>query len=505
MSNTKCKVNYGHRNYLATNSPTDSLLAQDEQPKPFRQSVYLSSLVAAFGGALCGYDTGCISSIIAMDIFKKRFFIQHTYTHNQGLLLVFYLITASLGSLSSGYFCDRFSRKYSIVGATVIICIGVLAQIIGYNFGLLCAGRLITGFGAGLLTNAINLYHSEISPPDIRGRLVSLFTLMNTFGQVVGYFIAFASSRLSNDWSWRFPWVIQLLCGANFGYFVLTLTFSPRWLMEQGRKEEALMVLSKLNGLDCRHPTVQNEFNEIRKEIDFERSLGKRSYGELFQDQHLRRTLIAFFISTSTSFTGSVAIWYYAPQILVNAGLSNISSSIAITGGSGILSLVSTALSLQFLIDRLGRVALFQIGAALMAVSMFVVGGIFWQYAVVDTDTGGITVSNDNARNTIIVFIYIFTSSFAFSYGIASYVYPAEIFSMRCRAKGLSLSYGLNWVSSIIITYSVPLFMAYTVSGVYFFFGSCCVVCLVGVSFIPETKGKSLEEMETLFCVKNQA
>ncbi|CAO3578481.1 unnamed protein product [Absidia cylindrospora] len=470
-----------------------------KESKSFRKSVYLSSLVAAFGGALCGYDTGCISSIIAMKIFKVKFFTEYSYTYLEGLLLVSYLITAAVGSLSSGYFCDRFSRKHSITGSSMVFCIGISLQITGYGFGLVCTGRLITGFGAGLLTNSINLYHSEISPPDIRGRLTSLFTLMSSFGQVVGYFITLATSYLESDWCWRGPWFIQLIFGALFGVFAVTLPFSPRWLLNQGRHKEALLVLVELNGLPQSHAAIQREYNTMRTEIDFEYSLGKQSYHELFVGTTLKRTLTAFFISWSTSFTGSVAIWYYAPQIWANAGMTDVSASIATTAGSGVLSLVATALSLYFLIDRVGRVPLFKLGAALMGLSMFIVGVMFARYTLVDLDSGHVSVVNVNARKTIIACIYIFTASFAFSYGIGSYVYPAEVFSMRCRAKGLSLTFGLNWVFSILITYCAPLFMSISVSMVYFFFCGCCVVIFIGTCFIPETKGRSLEDMEVLF------
>ncbi|KAI8099419.1 general substrate transporter [Halteromyces radiatus] len=495
------KIQLDQPNYLSTQQ-TESISLYDEDLKPFRKSVYISSTVAALGGALCGFDTGAISSILAMNIFIDKFFTKDTYTYLQGLLLAFYLMTAALGAFFSGFFCDRLSRKYTIAGASLIFCIGVLFQIIGYNFALLCAGRLVTGFGAGLMTNAIPLYHSEISPPDIRGRLISLFTLMSTFGQVIGYFVTFGTSYLTTDWSWRAPWMVQLFSGALFGVFALTLPFSPRWLVDQGRTNEALDVLADLNELQTDHPAVQREYNEIKTEIEFEQSLGNRTYGELFVGSNLKRTLIAFFISISTSFTGSVAIWYYSPQIMASAGLSDVSASIATSGASGILSIIATFFSLQFMIDRLGRVPVFQIGAGLMGISMFVVGAMFACYTVVNVDTGEVIVVNTNARNTIIAFIYIFTASFAFSYGMASYLYPAEIFNMRCRAKGLALTYGLNWGFSILITYCVPLFMASTVSGVYFFFGACCVVCLIGVSFIPETKGKTLEEMEILFGAK---
>lgn len=342
-------------------------------------------------------------------------------------------------------------------------------------------------------------YHSEIAPPDIRGRLISLFTLMSSFGQAIGIFVTFGTSYLQNDWAWRAPWLLQLIAGCLFGAFVLTLPFSPRWLIDQDRHDEAILVLAEMNELDKDHPLVKNEYQEIQKEIEFEKSLGRRTYAELFKGANLRRTLIAFFISISTAFTGNAAIWYYAPQIFISAGLSDRSISIAASGGSTILSVICAFFSLQFLIDRVGRKFVFQSGAILMAISMFIVGAMFATYVIVDPETGDVIMTNPYARNVIIAFIYIFTAAFAYSYGLASYVYPAEIFNMRCRAKGLALTYGLNWAFTILITYCVPLFLLSTVSGVYFFFGACCIVCFIGCFFIPETKGKSLEEMESVF------
>ncbi|KAL0093888.1 general substrate transporter [Phycomyces blakesleeanus] len=472
----------------------------DYPPLPkFRKAVYLSAIVAAVGGFVCGYDTGAVSGILSMEPFQAYFFTPDNLVYLQGLLLALFLMTAALGAFFSGFFCDRFSRKFSIIGASIIFCIGILFQIIGHNFGLLLTGRLVGGFGAGLMTNAIPLYHSEIAPPDIRGRLISFFTLMSTFGQVVGYFFTFGTSYLASDWSWRAPWLFHLGVCALCGLVLTFLPFSPRWLIDHNRPEEALQVLADLYETTIDHPAVRKEYEAIRSEIEFEKSMGKRTYAELFQGSNLKRTGIAFFISISTSFTGSVAIWYYAPQIFLDAGMTDSSSSIAATGGTGIFSFIAAAVSLQWFIDRWGRKPVFLSGAAVMGISMFVVGALFQKFALVDVDTGVVAVTNPHARNTIMAFIYIFAGTFSFSYGSASYVYPAEIFNMRTRAKGLALTYGLNWGFSILITYCAPLFLAHTVSGLYFFFGACCIVCFVGCWFIPETKGRTLEDMEVLF------
>lgn len=385
------------------------------------------------------------------------------------------------------------------MGASAVFSVGILLQIIGVNFGILLAGRLIGGFGSGVMTNAIPLYHSEIAPADIRGRLISFFTLMSIFGQIAGYFTTFGTSYVDSNWSWRAPWLLHIIVSVLFSLTMSSLPFSPRWLIDKGRYDEAKQVLVELHEVPGNHPLVEEEYENIVTEIEFERSLGDRTFIELFQGNNLKRTLLASFISVSTSFTGSIAIWYYAPQIFQSAGLDDTSTSIAATGGTGILSFITAFISLQYFIDRVGRRPLFLTGAFLMGTSMFVVGALFHVYTIVDVEKSTVTITNHYVRNTIIAFLYIFVAAFQFSWGTASYVYPVEIFNMRTRAKGVSFTVGLHWAFSIMITYCVPLFMAHTVSGVYFFFGSCCCAFFIACWFIPETKGKTLEEMEKLF------
>lgn len=157
--------------------------------------------------------------------------------------------------------------------------------------------------------SAIPLYHSEIAPPDIRGRLISFFSLMVFFGQIVGYFVTFGTSYLTTDWSWRAPWLLQLLVCAIFAVSVVPFPYSPRWLIDKGRHEEALQSLVFLRELPADHPIVRDEYEEIRAELEFERSLGKRTYAELFAPGNRKRFAATAFIGVASAMTGNTAIW----------------------------------------------------------------------------------------------------------------------------------------------------------------------------------------------------
>eukprot|EP01133_Synstelium_polycarpum_P011496 gene11496-13409_t len=465
-----------------------------------RTSIYIASTLAALGGFVCGFDTGAVTGIMVMPAFRASFpelENEDRFIYLSGLLFAFMLMTAALGAFLSGPICDKIGRKYSIILGAYIFAVGIVLEIIGMRYGVLLAGRLIVGFGNGLIGNAIPLYHSEIAPADIRGRLVSLFTVLSSFGSVVGYFVTFGTSYLTTEWCFRGPWVLQLIVAIFLGSFVFILPFSPRWLVDQGRAEEALVVLAKLREASVTDPDVLLEFNEIKEDIKAEKAIGTRTYIELFYEANLKRTLIAFFIGIATSFTGINAILYYAPSIFIQAGLSDVSMSIAATGGTGILSFVCSIISL-YLIDFVGRKFLFILGSTVMGISMFICGAMFQSFASFD-EFGYIVMLNPHARATIIAMVYIFMGAFSLTWGVASYVYPAEIFNTRCRAKGLGLTYGLNWGFSILITYTMPLFLVRTLSGVYFFFASCCVAMTVVVFFIPETRNVKLEAMEEIF------
>ncbi|KAI8370765.1 general substrate transporter [Choanephora cucurbitarum] len=477
------------------NYDAESIATKRTVHRNSRRSLYMSGIIAAGGGFVVGFDTGAVSGTMILEPFVNRF-LQVDATYRSALLVAMMLLTATIGGLWSGSICDWIGRKNTILLGTGVFAIGALFETIGYNFGLLLAGRLLVGFGEGFLTNAIPLYHTEIAPPDIRGRLITLFSAMSSIGTIVGYFVNFGTSYLTTDWSWRTPFIIQLgVC--LFLMLAYFLPFSPRWLVDKGRKEEALQVLAQLHGSSVDDPEVRNEFNCICEEIEQEHAYGNRTFIECFRGTNLKRTLFALFTGNGAAFTGTYSITYYAPQIFQQAGLNDIGVSLVASGASNVLVLIVTIVTLV-VIDKLGRRGVFASGAFLMGASMYIVGGLFQGYNMEDSE-GNVYLSNQHARNGAIAFIFIFQAAYAYSWGPVAYIYPAEIANMRMRAKTIALAYGLNWAIGIFMTFVLPIFMTNTIYGGYYFFGGCCTVLFLGSFFLPETKGKTLEEIDRIF------
>ncbi|KAG1641643.1 hypothetical protein G6F44_005625 [Rhizopus delemar] len=460
-----------------------------------RKSIYMAGVIAAGGGFVVGFDTGAISGIMVLDGFVNRF-LNVDYEYRQALLVAMMLLTATIGGLISGNVCDQIGRKHTILLGTGVFAVGALFETIGYNFGLLIAGRLLVGFGEGFLTNAIPLYHTEIAPPDIRGRLITLFSATVSIGTITGFFVNFGTSYLTSDWSWRVPFLIQLIVCLLLSV-VYFLPFSPRWLVDKNRMDEALEVLARLHESTIDDPEVKNEYRSICEEIEFERSFGNRTFIECFRGTNLKRTLFALFTGNGAAFTGTYSISYYTPQIFQQAGLGSVAISLATSGASNILVLIFTMLTLAF-IDRLGRRGVFVSGALIMGASMYIVGGLFQGFNVVD-DEGNVGLSNPHARACVVAFVFIFQAAYAYSWGPVAYIYPAEISNTRTRAKTIALAYGLNWAIGIFMTFIMPIFMTNTIYGGYYFFGGCCTLLFIGSFFLPETKGKTLEEIDRIF------
>ncbi|KAI9256905.1 general substrate transporter [Sporodiniella umbellata] len=468
--------------------------------------LYIVCAFAAMGGFCFGYDTGVISGVLVLpdfiEVMTQGSGQKELYSIQTSVITGLLLAGCFVGSLFAGQFCEILSRKYTILLGSGVFILGAGIQTGANGYGMMVGGRFVAGLGVGTLSMAVPLYLSELSPKEIRGRLISLQQLMITIGIMVAFW-AGAGTEIHHS-SWRIPIGIQIVPAAVLFVGVFFLPFSPRWLINKGRNEEALAVLARLHSNhDLTAPHVIAEYEDIIAQVEHERAVSVSSYLELFKGSVLRRMVLGILIQIFQQFTGINSIMYYAPKIFVQAGVKGNSAALIASGVNGVLNVFATLPAILFL-DRLGRRVVLMSGALMMGTAMLLCGIVMAATGTVVTDPSG-EKSVDMSANTsasyfCIVMIYIFVAGFAYSWGPVGWVYPAEIYPLAIRAKGTSITTAANWLMNFIISLFVPVMLTTITWGTYIFFGCCCAIMATAVFlFFPETKGRSLEEMDLVF------
>lgn len=466
--------------------------------------VYLCAALSAIGGLLFGYDIGVISGILTMKHFREEF---PTGPVKEGTIVSSLLAGCFFGALISGYFADKIGRRFSILGGSLLFIVGSVLQATATTFVQLYFGRIIAGLSIGDLSMIVPLYQSEISPKEIRGRLVSLQQWSITIGIAISFWIDYFTERIDSPAQWRIPLWIQVVPAIILAVGTLFLPFSPRWLMDHDREEEAIVVLAKLRaGGDKNAAVVQEEYLEIKDNVLFEREFAAKNYFELVKkgpENIRRRMILGIFIQIFQQLTGINAIMYYAPQIFLNAGLKENSSSLLATGINGLVNMLATIPAILW-IDRWGRRPTLISGGIFMGISMLIIGLILaidgHKYYEPGINKNSVRLRSTSSSYAVIVFIYTFVASFAYSWGPTGWIYPAEIYPLRIRSKAMSVTTASNWLFNFLIGQIVPTMMDKITWGTYIIFGVFGIIMAISVLiFYPETKGKSLEEMDGLF------
>jgi len=356
----------------------------------------------------------------------------------------------------------------------------------------LYAGRLIAGLAIGLLSMAVPLFLSEIAPKEIRGRLVSMQQLAITVGILISFLINFGTSSITSNWAWRVPFGLQVVISALMAIGMLFLPSSPRWLISRNFVHQGERALTKLRGGDT--PEVKDEFEEIQDNIRLEREIGSGSWSELFSNGMWKRLAIGVALQMFQQLTGINAVMYYAPRILKASGFSAIDITLLAVAGTGVVNVLMTIPGI-LLVDRLGRRPLLISGALFMAVFMAVLGAMIAM----------ITINGPANTSPIVPYIclgavYLFVSAFAYSWGPIGWIYPSEIYPLRIRAKAISITTSSNWLFNFIIAQIFPALLNSIQWGVMFLFAGFSLLMAVWVWLsVPETKGRSLEEIDKLF------
>ncbi|KAF9339246.1 hypothetical protein BGZ91_006580, partial [Linnemannia elongata] len=401
-------------------------------------NVYFLGGFATMGGMLFGFDISSMSGVVGTKRYQNYF--NHPSSSLQGGIVASMAAGSFLGALLAGPLGDRISRKRTIMLAASIWIIGSIIQCAAQNVAMLIVGRIINGVAVGLASMIVPVYQSEIAPKNIRGRIVSLQQWAITWGILIQYFIQYGCSYIESEAAFRIPWGVQAVPGLILLAGISLFPFSPRWLADQGRAEEALEVLANLraNG-DKNHPEVQAEFKEIQDAITFDRTLAARSYSELFKTPNSRRVFLGITLQSWSQLTGMNVAMYYIVYIFQGAGITGETANLQASSIQYVLNVLMTIPAILF-IDRWGRRPVLIIGSIFMALWLFLIGGLMGAYGSELVSPGNATTTwaiqgNDSASHAVIACSYLFVCSFAISWGPVSWTYPAEIYPLRIRSK----------------------------------------------------------------------
>ncbi|MBN2024105.1 MAG: sugar porter family MFS transporter [Pirellulales bacterium] len=435
--------------------------------------VLLLASVAALGGLLFGYDTGVISG--AIGYLTERFELDEVA---QGWAVSNVLIGCMLGAAMAGTLSDRFGRKKVLILSACLFAVSAVTSALPRNLTEFVLARMLGGVGVGIASMLSPLYIAEVSPARIRGRLVSLNQITIIGGMLVVCVVNWLVASPDNEaWNvargWRWMLGSETLPAAIFFAALFFVPESPRWLTQQGRRDEALAVLARVGGAEV----AAAQMREIEAAIAEE---GAR-FRELLRPGVRVALVIAVILAILQQVTGINAIMYYAPEIFKSAQVT-AKISLLLTAGLQVVNLLFTLVAIR-LVDQLGRKPLLLITSTAMGVSLALLAGAF---------------SLNLPAVWIIVLVYVYVASFGVAMGPVVWVVLAEFFPTRTRGRAMSVAIFALWVACFAVSQMVPwMFRNMGGAGTFGTYAIMCVVTFVFVAlFVPETKGRTLEEIE---------
>lgn len=427
--------------------------------------------VAALGGFLFGFDTAVISGA------EKS--IQELWNLNgfwHGFTVAIALIGTVIGAIIAGKPADLFGRKKVHFYIGVFYALSAIGSALAFHWYLFLIARFLGGLGIGASSVVAPMYISEIAPSHLRGRLVALFQLNVVTGIMISFFSNYIIAQIFANDAWRWMLGVAFIPSLLFLIMVIFIPNSPRWLVKQGRNDEAKQVLVSIG-----EKNVEEEMADIIQSLQFEKESGTE---RLFQKKYRKPILYAVLIAAFNQLSGINALMYFAPRIFEMAGLAK-SAALLQSAAIGFTNLIFTILAMT-IIDKFGRKTLLIIGSFGMIFSLGMVSRIFFV-----EDFGGYSV---------LIYLLIFIAFFAFSQGAVIWVFISEIFPNKVRAKEQALGSFTHWFGAAIISWLFPIIAEHeSIGGGYaFMFFSLMMVLHLFFAWkvIPETKGKSLEEIE---------
>jgi SP family sugar porter-like MFS transporter len=478
---------------------SNNTLATAEEPMTASSAVsfnlrfiWLICLVAALGGLLFGYDWVVIGG--ARPFFEPYFRISDNASL-QGWAVASALVGCMIGAIASGVLADRFGRKRLLMLAAFLFTASAVGTAFSWSFGWFNIFRLIGGAGIGLASNLSPMYIAEISPAKVRGRFVSINQLTIVVGilaaqitnwiianQVVGEPISSEASAaaIRDTWhgqsGWRWMFGTETVPAVAFFLLTFMIPESPRWLVKYGRFDQARQVLRKVGG----EAYAEQQVKEIRSTLSTE-EIAQVRYRDLLQPRLAKILALGSFLAVFQQWCGINVIFNYAPEVFDAAGydIADIMFQIVITG---VVNLIFTVVAMMT-VDKFGRRGLMLLGSIGLTLIYAVLGSGYYM----------------NVQGSIMVALVVLAiACYAVSLAPVVWVLISELFPNRIRGAAVSIAVFSLWAGSALLVYTFPILnQALGAHGTFWIYGGICAIgAAVTLAFVPETKGKSLEEIE---------
>ncbi|KRM60722.1 sugar transporter [Paucilactobacillus vaccinostercus DSM 20634] len=456
----------------------------NQQKKASLTYIIVVTIIAAIGGSLFGYDQGVISG--ALNFFSVHFSMS---TAEIGFVSGVLAFGAMAGCLIAGFLSDQIGRKWVMFIAGALFTISSLTLAFAGTVAILITGRILSGIAIGMASTIVPLYISEVAPAKIRGTLIGCNQLAFAIGMTTVYCVNAAIANLNSTafnvsvgWRWMFgSGAIPAIL-----FFVLTVIIpeSPRFLFKQGKNDKAEAILVKLNGTS----NAQNEATEIKKSVQSEH---KGLIRELFAPGIRFALVIALLAAAFQQLTGTIAVGYYAPIIFQKTGVG-VNASLIETIGIGVVKIIFVAIFMVY-IDKLGRKKLLSRGGYAMAAALIFLAVVF-----------AFNKFNTLIDILILVGVLAHTAFYELSWGGGAWIIVSEVFPTSIRGRALSLSSLTMFLASYFVSQLFPVMLA-GIGGTWTFiiFAIFCIAMGWFASHVlPETTGKSLEQIESEFKTK---
>ncbi|KAH3494904.1 hypothetical protein KXW98_006072 [Aspergillus fumigatus] len=465
--------------------------------------------VLCCGGALFGYDSGVIGGVLTFESFARDFrYSPADKTRVSSIAVGIQQAGALVGCFAVWPVTNRWGRRLAMMACSAVFCVGAILEVINaHSLALFYAGRVICGLGIGGSATVIPIYMAEMSPKESRARLGSCYQFTYTIGILVSYWIDYAVKFMPpSPAQWQIPIALQLVPGALMGLGTSTLPESVRWLLARGDHVRAHSSLLWIRASSPNSPALSAEFSHMRLGLEQERTTTANFHPpELLAGPHARRLLLAFGLFLAQQSTGATALAYFAPQFFsLLVGPADSNSPLLLTGIFGAVKVLSCLLFLLFLSDRFGRRPLLLSGAAAMSACMLATAAVLKSSppapASPGSSQGSTTALLTPAALATITLIYLDITAYNLSWGPLPWPCVSELFPTRIREPGVAVGVGAQWMFNFVWSFSTPYILSKIKWATFVVFGGLDLLIVGFVwGFVPETRGKSLEEISALF------